>query len=97
MGTPRAALTSANAKRTVPGIAPPETDNNRRTDADTTLAGRPSAEGDIAVTSNIGIATYQPVVALFAGVLILLMPRTVNYVIALYLIFYGVIGLGLLR
>jgi len=34
-----------------------------------------------------------PVVALIAGILILIMPRLLNYIIALYLIIIGVIGL----
>ena len=35
----------------------------------------------------------QPLVALLAGILIVLVPRILNYVIGLYLIFVGVIGL----
>jgi len=35
----------------------------------------------------------QPVVALIAGILILIMPRLLNYVIAIYLIVIGIIGL----
>jgi hypothetical protein len=34
-----------------------------------------------------------PLVALIAGVLILLMPRLLNYVIAVYLIVIGLLGL----
>ena len=34
-----------------------------------------------------------PVVALIAGILILIMPRLLNYIIALYLIITGVLGL----
>jgi hypothetical protein len=34
-----------------------------------------------------------PLIALIAGVLILLMPRILNYVIALYLILVGLLGL----
>ena len=34
-----------------------------------------------------------PVVALIAGILILLIPRLLNYIIALYLIIMGVLGL----
>jgi len=45
----------------------------------------------------IGIAHLQPLVALLAGVLILLVPRILNYVIAIYLIVSGIIGLGLIR
>ena len=35
----------------------------------------------------------SPIVALIAGVLILVMPKLLNYIIALYLIFIGLIGL----
>ncbi len=45
----------------------------------------------------IGIAHVQPIVALIAGVVILLMPRILNYVVAIYLIVTGVIGLGLIK
>jgi hypothetical protein len=37
------------------------------------------------------------IVALIAGVLILLMPRLLNIVVAIYLIFIGLVGLGALR
>jgi hypothetical protein len=35
----------------------------------------------------------QPLIALIAGVLILIMPRLLNYVVALYLIIVGITGL----
>jgi hypothetical protein len=35
----------------------------------------------------------QPLIALLAGILILIMPRLLNYVVALYLIVIGVLGL----
>ncbi len=35
----------------------------------------------------------EPIVALIAGVLILIIPRLLNYVVALYLIIIGVMGL----
>ena len=34
-----------------------------------------------------------PLISLIAGVLILIMPRLLNYIVALYLILIGVIGL----
>jgi len=40
----------------------------------------------------LGIAV-GPIVALIAGVLILFMPRLLNYIVALYLIIIGVLGL----
>ena len=42
-------------------------------------------------------AHIQPIVALVAGVLILIMPRFLNLVVAIYLIFIGLTGLGLFR
>jgi general stress protein CsbA len=42
---------------------------------------------------DIDIITIQPIVALIAGILILIMPRLLNYVVAFYLIFIGVVGL----
>jgi len=35
----------------------------------------------------------EPLVALVAGILILVMPRLLNYVIAIYLIIVGLLGL----
>lgn len=46
---------------------------------------------------TIGVAHLQPIVALIAGVLILIMPRLLNYVVAIYLIVSGILGLGLIR
>lgn len=34
-----------------------------------------------------------PLVALIAGILILIVPRLLNYVVAIYLIFIGLVGL----
>jgi hypothetical protein len=41
----------------------------------------------------MGIA-IGPIVALIAGILILFMPRLLNYIVAIYLILIGVIGLA---
>jgi hypothetical protein len=35
----------------------------------------------------------QPLAALIAGILILIMPRILNYIVAIYLIVVGLIGL----
>jgi hypothetical protein len=48
--------------------------------------------------SNKGVAmnihlTLGPLVALIAGILILIVPRLLNYIVALYLIIIGLIGL----
>ncbi|WP_294532687.1 DUF3096 domain-containing protein [uncultured Rhodoblastus sp.] len=44
---------------------------------------------------TLSIAHLQPIVALLAGILILLMPRLLNFIVAFYLIATGIIGLGL--
>ncbi|WP_084604665.1 DUF3096 domain-containing protein [Desulfonatronum thioautotrophicum] len=35
----------------------------------------------------------EPVVALIAGILILVFPRLLNYIVAVYLIIFGILGL----
>ena len=41
----------------------------------------------------ISILTIQPLVALIFGILILVMPRLLNFLVAIYLILVGVMGL----
>lgn len=41
---------------------------------------------------NLHVA-IGPVIALIAGILILIMPRLLNFIVAIYLIAIGVIGL----
>lgn len=36
----------------------------------------------------------QPLAALVAGILILVMPRLLNYIVAIYLIVIGILGLA---
>jgi len=43
---------------------------------------------------TITVAHIAPLVALIAGILILLVPRLLNYVVAIYLIIVGLIGLN---
>ncbi len=43
---------------------------------------------------TLDIVTIQPLVALISGILILLLPQILNYVIAIYLILVGIIGLS---
>ena len=38
-----------------------------------------------------------PIVSLIAGGLILIMPRLLNFIVAIYLIIIGIIGLGLIK
>jgi DUF3096 family protein len=42
---------------------------------------------------TFNIVTLQPIVALIAGILILLVPRLLNYIVAIYLIVIGILGL----
>jgi hypothetical protein len=46
---------------------------------------------------TITIAHLQPIIALIAGVLILIMPRLLNFIVAIYLIAVGLLGLGLFK
>ena len=39
--------------------------------------------------------TIGPIVSLVAGILILVIPRLLNYIVAIYLIIIGLLGLGL--
>ena len=45
----------------------------------------------------LSVAHIQPIVALIAGILILLVPRLLNFIVAIYLIVVGITGLGILR
>jgi hypothetical protein len=45
----------------------------------------------------ITAAHIQPLVALIAGILVLIMPRLLNYIVAIYLIIIGLVGFGLFR
>jgi hypothetical protein len=45
------------------------------------------------MTFTLNAALLQPIVALIAGILILLIPRILNFIVAIYLIFVGVTGL----
>ena len=46
---------------------------------------------------TIAVGHIQPIIAIIAGVLILLVPRILNYVVAVYLILFGLLGLGIFR
>ena len=41
----------------------------------------------------VAAVIIQPLIALIAGILILVMPRLLNYIVAIYLIAIGLIGL----
>jgi hypothetical protein len=42
---------------------------------------------------TISLVHLQPIIALICGILILLIPRLLNYIVAIYLIVIGVAGL----
>jgi hypothetical protein len=42
---------------------------------------------------DLGNVPLSPLIALLAGVLILVMPRLLNYIVAIYLIVVGLLGL----
>jgi Protein of unknown function (DUF3096) len=46
---------------------------------------------------SLAIGHVQPIVALLAGILILLVPHLLNYIVAIYLIIVGIIGLGIIH
>ncbi|MGE0064111.1 MAG: DUF3096 domain-containing protein [Xanthobacteraceae bacterium] len=45
----------------------------------------------------VSVANLSPIIAIVAGVLILVMPRLLNYIVAIYLILVGILGLGIIR
>ena len=42
---------------------------------------------------HMNMIVVQPLVALIAGILILVVPRLLNYIVAIYLILVGITGL----
>jgi Protein of unknown function (DUF3096) len=42
----------------------------------------------------VSVSHLQPIVALIAGILILVIPRLLNYIVAIYLIIIGILGLA---
>jgi hypothetical protein len=46
---------------------------------------------------TLDVGHIQPIVALIAGVLILLVPNLLSYIVAFYLIVVGIIGLGFIH
>jgi len=53
---------------------------------------KPHKGGGIDMT--IIVSHLQPVAALIAGILILVIPRLLNYIVAIYLIIIGILGLA---
>lgn len=42
---------------------------------------------------TVRFAPFSPIIALIAGILILIFPRLLNYIVAIYLILIGLLGL----
>jgi hypothetical protein len=49
------------------------------------------------ISMTITAAHISPLIALIAGVLILIMPRFLNFIVAIYLIVVGLAGLGVFK
>lgn len=45
------------------------------------------------MNAHLTVLTIGPLVSLLAGILILVMPRLLNYIVAIYLILIGILGL----
>ncbi|ABQ34530.1 DUF3096 domain-containing protein [Bradyrhizobium sp. HKCCYLRH2060] len=46
---------------------------------------------------TLTVAHISPIMSVIAGVLILIMPRLLNLIVAIFLILNGLIGMGLLK
>jgi hypothetical protein len=46
---------------------------------------------------TVSVAHLPAILALIIGILILIVPRFLNYLVAIYLIIIGLLGLGILR
>lgn len=46
---------------------------------------------------TLSTASLSPILAIIAGIVILIYPRILNYVVAFYLIISGLIGLGVVN
>jgi hypothetical protein len=55
----------------------------------------PTSSGEVSMT--LTVAHISPIMSVVAGLLILIMPRLLNLVVAIFLILNGLIGLGLLK
>jgi hypothetical protein len=53
---------------------------------------RPSRAPE-ALFMTVNLIQLQPIIALVAGILILIMPRLLNFIVAIYLIIVGITGL----
>src|SRR5262249_31499519 len=90
-----ATRTVAAFSRIEGGVLSAQTNNERRRTLGTRRLRRhyhPLRPQEIPMT--ITVAHVTPLVALIAGILILIVPRLLNYVVAIYLIIVGLVGLN---
>src|SRR4029077_10955230 len=87
---PRRRLRHRRRTRTCPGCSADRLAGTRRLLA---LCGVARKYGAEPMTFTLNALMLQPIVALLAGMLILIVPRILNFIIAIYLIFVGVTGL----
>lgn len=57
------------------------------------LAATPAIAQTRGGTYTLRIVPFSPIIALIAGILILIVPRLLNYIVAIYLILIGLFGL----
>jgi hypothetical protein len=57
------------------------------------IVADPSGKTTWSSFMTVNIVLLQPLIALIAGILILLVPRLLNYIVAIYLILIGLAGL----
>ncbi len=57
------------------------------------ITGEPIAREMKGVFMTSIVTIHQPLLALIAGILILIFPRILNFVVAVYLIIIGILGL----
>jgi hypothetical protein len=58
------------------------------------VAPEPNGCGRVQPAMTANIVVLQPLIALIAGILILIIPRLLNYIVAIYLIVIGLAGLS---
>ena len=61
-------------------------------EGDVYTRGYSTPEGTALMAVNVVL--LQPLIALVAGILILMIPRLLNYIVAIYLIVVGLVGLS---
>lgn len=57
------------------------------------LMATPALAQGRSASMTVRFAPFSPIIALIAGILILIFPRLLNYIVAIYLILIGLLGL----